>query len=42
MKNIYCERSRLLGIVAALVLPGCASLFTNMPAPKLGMFTQDV
>jgi hypothetical protein len=34
------KRSKGLGLVAALVLTGCASLFNNVPTPKTETFTQ--
>lgn len=35
------KRSKGLGLVAALVLTGCASLFNNVPTHKIGTFTQE-
>jgi hypothetical protein len=42
MGNIYRVNKRVafFGIVAALVLTSCASLFNSIPTPKLGTFTQ--
>lgn len=40
MGNIHNKRVEFFGIVAALVLTGCASLFTNVPTPKLEIFTE--
>jgi hypothetical protein len=42
MRNIYTVNKRVafFGIVAALVLTSCASLFNGVPTPKTGTFTQ--
>jgi hypothetical protein len=40
MRNIHNKQVRFLGMVAGLVLTGCTSLLSNVPTPKLGIFTQ--
>jgi hypothetical protein len=42
MRNSYRlnKQVRFLGIITALVLTGCTSLFNGVPTPKIGTFTQ--